>query len=264
MKSTFALTVVAEAVLATLDETSVLLPSVVGLPPFCTFTSYPRGVGTVPKSCAPGQERIGVFCYDDCPDGMSRNHLDCHSNCPQREGQVFEDHGLFCRLSEYSRGAGYPWRANDGLSFNGAMERCEAKHGKDKCEKYGLMVYPKCADRYSAFGCCLCRPNPPDCEELGLGKNFDLSCAKKIVIGKPELGVCASDEELDTGLCYEKCKEGFYGVGPVCWTSIPSGWASCVTFAAKSSSDCAEWTDIPGGYPTCDQVTALMLRTLEN
>jgi hypothetical protein len=28
---------------------------------------------------------------------------------------------------------------------------------------------------------------------------------------------CSEDQELDGALCYPKCKDGFHGVGPVCW-----------------------------------------------
>ena len=33
---------------------------------------------------------------------------------------------------------------------------------------------------------------------------------------------CNGDK--DAGLCYDKCAEGYYGVGPVCWRYCPSGW----------------------------------------
>jgi len=41
---------------------------------------------------------------------------------------------------------------------------------------------------------------------------------------------CGS-KELDAGLCYDKCNQGYYGVGPVCWQICPAGYenhpASC-------------------------------------
>ena len=37
---------------------------------------------------------------------------------------------------------------------------------------------------------------------------------------------CTSDElELNGALCYDKCKDGFYGVGPVCWSKCSEGYA---------------------------------------
>ena len=46
---------------------------------------------------------------------------------------------------------------------------------------------------------------------------IDLSCAKKIIIGKPYSASCPSSKENNAGLCYNKCRTGFDGVGPVCW-----------------------------------------------
>lgn len=60
---------------------------------FCWKDSYGRGVGTIPESCAAGQDRIGLLCYDQCPAGMKRFGFDCHSVCPAG----MDSQGLFCR-----------------------------------------------------------------------------------------------------------------------------------------------------------------------
>ena len=31
------------------------------------------------------------------------------------------------------------------------------------------------------------------------------------------ISTCPSDKEKDGALCFNKCKDGFSGVGPVCW-----------------------------------------------
>ena len=31
------------------------------------------------------------------------------------------------------------------------------------------------------------------------------------------IDTCAPDLEKNGALCYPKCKDGYYGVGPVCW-----------------------------------------------
>lgn len=64
-------------------------------------------------------------------------------------------------------------------------KRCHKKFGVGNCEKWGLIVYPKCKPGYSAFGCCICRPSP-NCKSVGLGPRFDISCYKKIIIGNPQ------------------------------------------------------------------------------
>lgn len=107
---------------------------------FCWRDTKPRGVGTIPSSCSDEQEKIGLLCYKKCPDGYSVFGFDCHQKCPSG----WDDQGLFCRLSEYGRGSGYPWRASDGLTNNKKkmIKRCEKDHGD--CEMYGLIAYPKC------------------------------------------------------------------------------------------------------------------------
>ena len=198
---------------------------------FCWRDSYGRGVGTVPKACQEGRDRIGLLCYTKCPADMKRVGFDCHSVCPSG----MRDDGLFCRATEYGRGAGYPiW---DG-------GKCKRAHGE--CEKSGALWYPKCKPGYSAFGCCICRPKKPDCTALGLKPGIDLSCAKKITIGDPVAGACASGEQRQAGLCYKACKPGYGGLGPVCWGQPPPGWSECGMGAAKDSKTCASmiWNQV--------------------
>ena len=47
---------------------------------------------------------------------------------------------------------------------------------------------------------------------------------REIVNIHPLLGeeTCKSDQELQAGLCYQKCKPGYHGVGPVCWADSES------------------------------------------
>ncbi|ETV63699.1 hypothetical protein H257_19369 [Aphanomyces astaci] len=202
---------------------------------FCWKHTYTRGVGRVPGSCAAGQEPLGLFCYDKCPAGMTRVGFDCHSKCPG----WLEDQGLFCRYREYGRGWGFPWRLFEPLDSRGMLGRCQSWYGKGNCEVYGLMAYPKCLPGYYPFGCCICRPSPPDCDAIDMAGRFDLSCAKKITIGTPHLGTCAANEDLDVGLCYPKCKPTYKGIGPVCWGRPPPLWEDCGMGAAVTSSHCA-------------------------
>ncbi len=204
-------------------------------PEFCWLDSYGRGVGTIPSSCAEGQQKIGALCYKNCPDGMKRKGFDCHSVCPKGT----RDDGLFCRAAEYGRGAGYAWRGGDGFSDRGMRKRCERKHGKGNCEKDGAIFYPKCRTGYQKVGCCICRPKKPDCSALGLKAGIDLSCAKRVNIGKPETGTCGKGEQKDAGLCYKNCRAGYGSIGPVCWGKKPKGWVACGMGAAKDRKTCA-------------------------
>jgi hypothetical protein len=74
-----------------------------------------------------------------------------------------------------------------------------------------------------------------------MNPGIDLSCAKKVYIGKPKTAGCGS-KEYDAGLCYKKCRPGYNGVGPVCWGKVPSRWVACGMGAAKNSTTCASIT----------------------
>ena len=204
---------------------------------FCWKDSYGRNVGTVPKACARGEDRIGLLCYDKCGKNMKRFGFDCHSVCPSG----MANQGLFCRATEYGRGGGYPWKFGDALNDKGMINRCEKANGKGNCQKQGLIFYAKCKSGYTNIG-LICRPKQPDCKKLGLGGQLDLSCAKKVAIGSPVTGVCGSGQEKDAGLCYKNCKAGYDGVGPVCWADKPKGWVNCGMGAAKDSKTCASIT----------------------
>lgn len=118
--------------------------------------------------------------------------------------------------------------------------RCEAAHGRGKCEKYGLVVYPKCKPGYHNVGCCICRPSVPNCRALGMNGGLDLSCAKYIKIGTPHAASCPPGKVKDAGLCYPPCKQGYHGVGPVCWGSPPKNWIDCGMGSAVSKKVCGE------------------------
>lgn len=202
---------------------------------FCWKDSYDRGAGKVPETCQPTQDKIGLLCYTKCPEGTARFAFDCQSVCPS----TFSDQGLYCRLSEYTRIA-YTMQFSDGFNTKAALKRCELDHGVGNCEKVGAIYYPKCKSGFSAFGCCICRPNPPNCASYNLLQGPDsLTCAKKIITGQGSAAICNAEEESCYGLCYSFCKAGYHGVGPVCWSVVPDGWIECGMGAAKNSADCA-------------------------
>ena len=52
---------------------------------------------------------------------------------------------------------------------------------------------------------------------------------------------CKDDEQYDAGLCYKRCRDGYYGVGPVCWSRCPNAASKdCGAFCAKSQTECTE------------------------
>jgi hypothetical protein len=204
--------------------------------PFCWKSSYGRGVGSIPTACPTGKVKIGELCYTRCPAGYTRVGFDCHSVCPSG----WADQGLFCRNAEYGRGGGYPWHFGDCLCNDGMIRRCENDHGRGKCEMWGAVAYPKCRSGFSPYGCCLCRPQQPNCPDLGLNYGIDLSCAKRIIIGDPTPMICLSRLQSDAGLCYDYCKAGYYGIGPVCWQSCAMGQHDCAAACTTDEPTCSQ------------------------
>jgi hypothetical protein len=194
--------------------------------PYCYRQSYGRGVGTVPTEAGTNRVKIGALSYSQCPANTKRVGVDCHSVCPDG----MRDDGLFCRTSEYGRGAGYVSRS--------ICNRNAPKFGTSECDKIGLLFYPRCRPGYSAFGTNICRPNPPNCNALGLGGRIDLSCAKKVIVGDAKPFICSSGKENDAGLCYNGCRQGYGGIGPVCWQNCNPGTFSCGAGCTKDKSNC--------------------------
>lgn len=108
--------------------------------------------------------------------------------------------------------------------------------------------------------------------------NDGLTCRKDVVVhGKPSYGrgagippkSCAANQDYDAGLCYPDCRQGYKGVGPVCWGVCPAGYhddgATCrrnVDIITKSSygrgagippKSCGAGKDYDAGlcYPDC-------------
>lgn len=190
----------------------------------CWKRSYGRGVGHGIDTCPGDKEKIGLLCYDRCPAGFTRLFGgDCYQNCKQG----WSDHGFLCRLSEYGRGWGYPWMFGDGFNLDGAYTRCNRENPRG-CEQNGALVYPKCAPGYYPFGCCICRPNPFNCQSEGYSANqVDLSCGKQRRPGNPTPLICPSNMQQDGLLCYPFCESGYRGIGPVCWQDCDVGLVDC-------------------------------------
>ena len=219
---------------------------------FCWRESYPRGAGRAPNTCPESMEIIagGVYCYNKCEvyGDFSRFGYDCHQNCPSD----WEDHGLLCYKEDasYGRGAGRSpctgCSSCTGCSWGGCSgcsgcSDCSTSHCASSEDVYGALCYPKCRDGYSAFECCLCNL---DCQSEGFEGGVAPSCTKHIHIS-PNMTYadCAEGEEMDAGLCYKVCQDGYVGVGPVCWKKPPvidgDEWVECGMGAAPSSTVCA-------------------------
>jgi hypothetical protein len=93
------------------------------------------------------------------------------------------------------------------------------------------------------------RPQPASCPP---GFNDDgATCRLVNVKGKPSYGRGAGvpptdcgSKVMDAGLCYDRCRDGYKGVGPVCWQSCPSAFRDDGAFCAKPQP-----YGRGGGYP---------------
>merc|ERR1719469_77557 len=178
-------------------------------PESCWKRAYGRGVGKVISSCPSDKEKDGALCYPFCKDNFNGVGPVCWENCPSS----FRNDGAFCyKPKSYGRGAGYT-----------SKDKCEKKEGEGKCEKNGLLYYPKCHDSFHNVGCCVCSPNcPTDMTDIGI------SCAKQSygrTAGTPL--ICKPDEDESSGLCYTPCQHDATGNGPVCWGGCPTGTSNC-------------------------------------
>uniref|UniRef100_A0AC34FP00 Uncharacterized protein n=1 Tax=Panagrolaimus sp. ES5 TaxID=591445 RepID=A0AC34FP00_9BILA len=55
-------------------------------------------------------------------------------------------------------------------------------------------------------------------------------------VGPVFITACSDDEEKNGALCYPKCKDGYYGVGPVCWQKCPDEYTDIGVGCQKPSS----------------------------
>mmetsp|Transcript_12920 Transcript_12920/g.9353 ORF Transcript_12920/g.9353 Transcript_12920/m.9353 type:complete len:134 (+) Transcript_12920:434-835(+) len=51
---------------------------------------------------------------------------------------------------------------------------------------------------------------------------------------------CKPDEEYDAGLCYTPCRDGYDGVGPVCWEICPAGKYECGALCVDTPDGCTD------------------------
>jgi hypothetical protein len=148
-----------------------------------SLTAYGRGVGTIPTTCPSGKVMDAGLCYPACGAGYYGVGPVCWQSCPAG----FHDDGLTCRkdgsliAADNSR---CPWYDICGLTFARGCSTCPAGYANDGCT---------------------CRIDPQIFWKSSYGR------------GAGSLPGCAAGQELDAGLCYPPCADGFDGVGPLCW-----------------------------------------------
>lgn len=98
----------------------------------------------------------------------------------------FNIDGILCiKPQPYGVGLGYAWQFGDSLDDIKQFERCEAANPSVGCEKFGLLVYPKCMNGFKkaadaiAFLCAAFCPD--EYEDLGVSCKKPCATAKVLL-----------------------------------------------------------------------------------
>ena len=238
---------------------------------YCWKDSYGRGAGTIPEQPPTGQFR---HWFSDewyaCPTGYYRSlnpDINAKDAClkdnpaysewepakdlgpiiaPKPNGRAFKDPGYnrwFSCPSGYVRsvthvksssacikqGTIWPNETLSGITDHGVYHRDTPSGGFGDPNSH----YYKCPKGFNRTIFPVTAANA--CEKVVPAKSVSKAKAKK-------MGSVCGSKEVDAGLCYDSCKSGYTGVGPVCWTSAPSDWVECGMGAAKDDKACAAAT----------------------
>ncbi len=71
--------------------------------------------------------------------------------------------------------------------------------------------------------------------------DIGISCQKEAygrTAGKPL--VCKSTEDEQAALCYTPCRDGYHGVGPVCWSKCPTPKHDCSALCTDQADGCTD------------------------
>jgi hypothetical protein len=184
---------------------------------YCYKGSYGRGVGTIPDQCNAKEKDAGL-CYNKCNATYYGVGPVCWQSCPS--GYV--DTGALCHI--------------DKALTNGGSWVCTKK-------LFGKCIWKshECGSGYTntGFFCALNTPSVPAGYKGLTGLDLTKGTYGR---GVGTIPVCASDKQADAGLCYNGCKTGYNGIGPVCWNTCPAGHSACGAGCATSSAYCAEVT----------------------
>ena len=122
----------------------------------------------------------------------------------------------------------------------------------DRVKEMGL-CYKRCRPQYKSDGAVLCYKQYPQFENNGRLHTIT-NITKRITLntGVP-LSRCDPHEDKSGLLCYPKCRSGYNGVGPVCWSSCGGDrdvGALCRHYCKPGYKEVLGvcWQTCPGGY----------------
>jgi hypothetical protein len=190
---------------------------------FCWKDSYGRGVGTIPTICSGGKENQAGLCYDKCRAGMHAVGPVCWSDCPPG----YTDTGATCHIN-LPLTKSPTWVCTHywpGWMGGG----CRWKDSR-------------CASGYTNVGLFCALDSAGKSPPAGFSGSYLDPMKNSYGRGAGTVPSDCGSKERDAGLCYDHCRAGYGGVGPVCWNSCPAGWVQCGMGCAKDTSTCATVT----------------------
>ena len=217
--------------------------------PFCFKNSYGNGVGKIPTVCAGGQEKIGAFCYDNCPSGYNRPSgvdLRCAKECPSDQVGTAE----ICTAKAPVKTPTYS-ACDDGLKTypltctgytHKTVRSCHVATRDWKTRTYcsdsrvpdKLVTrnrHPSCPSGYNLdAGFCVGKQIVTTRAFAGGAKNTAFEKAKQ--------QKCSNGFVESNGMCYPACRAGHTAFGPVCYAQCASGLTDCGSGCATSKLQC--------------------------
>ena len=160
------------------------------------------------------------MCWEQCKEGYHDDGATC-----RKDAHIFGK-------DSYGRGAGKAQKIDKHLKLH-----CDDDHP----DKEAGLCYVNCRDGYKGVGPVCWRYCPDDYHDDGATCRKDVHIYGKKSegrgVGKPM--TCSSDKEYDAGLCYDKCKANYNGVGPVCWEECNKDFSTnCLTHCGVSKTFC--------------------------
>ena len=226
--------------------------------PFCWRQSNTRGVGLIPgrhADCPDGYTNNGATCgrgantygapsvLGKCPDGYTNTGLTCY------RGPSVYGKGCTTVFKKYACSAGYTdigclcGKGADTISANAMV--CPDGYHQSSITKRCIV---NCDEGYTNTGETCFKP----LAVLGMGAmTCNVDEQRSGARCYPKDSTCGATREDDAGLCYPRCRDGFHGVGPVCWQNCDPSWTNCGAGCAKSPMQC--------GIAVSDQVFSALV-----
>ena len=195
--------------------------------------TYGRGVGTVLEQfCPSGQNNESGLCYTPARAGYNCNGTNtCVADCPSG----YSASGLL--TCHYNGTASYSSLSTSSCASRSAQS-CSKIFGKKIC--VGGDCLPGIVDNDCRSGyhkvAGVCYVDTPS-GFGGTGADPTRPTYNRGAGTVPNLA-CPAGKENDASLCYVPCRDGYAGIGPVCWSKAPSGFVDCGAGVASSTAAC--------------------------